>query len=151
APGLGQAPGGDWAYRGTYSRRVRFLPAPQHQHRAVSRLPANRWAQYLRGMPISCGGQDQPMAGFARISVILEEGHDGARRMIKEGVLDAAGQPLTAAYAVHVAAGQPRGVFMTRPGPILAALDVLTVTVRGRGGHASVPHRARDPVPAACE
>jgi len=91
------------------------------------------------------------MAGFARISVILEEGHDGARRMIKEGVLDAAGQPLTAAYAVHVAAGQPRGVFMTRPGPILAALDVLTVTVRGRGGHASVPHRARDPVPAACE
>jgi amidohydrolase len=80
-----------------------------------------------------------------------EEGHDGARRMLEEGVLEAAGQPLTAAYAVHVAAGQQRGVFMTRPGPIMAALDVLTVTVRGRGGHASVPHRARDPVPAACE
>lgn len=33
----------------------------------------------------------------------------------------------------------------------MAAVDVLEVTVRGRGGHASMPQRARDPVPAACE
>ena len=80
-----------------------------------------------------------------------EEGHDGARHMIGEGVLEAAGQPLQAAYAIHVGAATPRGVFATRPGPILAALDLLDVTVRGRGGHASMPHRAHDPVPAACE
>jgi amidohydrolase len=80
-----------------------------------------------------------------------EEGHDGARHMIEEGVLEAAGRPLAAAYAVHVLSAWPRGVFATRPGPILAAVDVLEVTVRGRGGHASVPHRAHDPVPAACE
>jgi amidohydrolase len=80
-----------------------------------------------------------------------EEGHGGARHMIEEGVLEAAGQPLAAAYAVHVLSAWPRGVFATRPGPILAAVDVLEVTVHGRGGHASAPHRAHDPVPAACE
>jgi amidohydrolase len=43
------------------------------------------------------------------------------------------------------------GVFSTRPGPMLAAADEITVTVHGRGGHASQPHRAADPIPAACE
>jgi amidohydrolase len=42
-------------------------------------------------------------------------------------------------------------VFAARPGPALAASDSLTVTVHGRGGHASTPHRSLDPIPAACE
>ncbi len=42
-------------------------------------------------------------------------------------------------------------MFSTRPGAMLAAADQITVTVRGRGGHASQPHRAADPIPAACE
>jgi hippurate hydrolase len=33
----------------------------------------------------------------------------------------------------------------------MAASDTLHVTVRGRGGHGSQPHRAADPIPAACE
>ena len=33
----------------------------------------------------------------------------------------------------------------------MAAADTLHVTVRGRGGHGSQPHRAADPIPAACE
>ena len=81
-----------------------------------------------------------------------EEGHDGARLMIEEGVLDVAGQPPAAAYALHVSAARwPRGAFVTRPGPLLAASDHLSVTVHGVGGHGSAPHRAKDPVPAACE
>src|SRR5215472_10993974 len=81
-----------------------------------------------------------------------EEGYAGARYMINEGVLDAAGQRPGAAYALHVTSNRlPRGVFSTRPGPLLAAADQITVTVRGRGGHASMPHRAADPVPVACE
>src|SRR5258705_9405923 len=39
------------------------------------RLSANRWAQSPQGCRVSCGGQDQPMAGFARISVIPVSGH----------------------------------------------------------------------------
>ena len=42
-------------------------------------------------------------------------------------------------------------MFSTRPGPVLAAADQITVTVHGRGGHASTPHRAADPIVVACE
>ncbi len=81
-----------------------------------------------------------------------EEGCDGAGYMIAEGVLDAAGSRPVAAYALHVmSAGWPLGTFTTRPGPMLAASDGLNVTVRGVGGHGSAPHRARDPIMAACE
>jgi hippurate hydrolase len=81
-----------------------------------------------------------------------EEGYAGARQMIAEGVLDAAGERPVAAYGLHVTSNRlPCGVFSTRPGPMLAAADQITVTVHGRGGHASTPHRAADPIVAACE
>ncbi len=81
-----------------------------------------------------------------------EEGYAGARYMIEEGVLDAAGERPAAAYALHVASAQlPTGVFSTRPGPMMAAAEVLDVTVRGHGGHGSQPHHAVDPIPVACE
>ncbi|MGH3254179.1 MAG: M20 metallopeptidase family protein [Streptosporangiaceae bacterium] len=81
-----------------------------------------------------------------------EEGYSGARHMITEGVLDTAGERPVAAYALHVTSNRlPCGMFSTRGGPMLAAADRITVTVRGRGGHASTPHRAADPIPAACE
>ncbi|MBB2945591.1 hippurate hydrolase [Actinoplanes lutulentus] len=81
-----------------------------------------------------------------------EEGQRGAKIMIDEGVLDAAGSRVVAAYALHVAAtALPLGVFATRPGTVLAASDSVTVTVTGKGGHGSSPHLAIDPVPALCE
>jgi amidohydrolase len=81
-----------------------------------------------------------------------EEGYSGAKFMIDEGVLDAAGERPAAAYALHVSSAErPAGVFYTRPGPMMAAADVLSVTVRGHGGHASRPHNADDPIPVACE
>src|SRR5205823_8282318 len=67
-----------------------------------------------------------------------EEGHGGARYMIEEGVLDAAGERASAAYALHVASAElPFGVFSTREGPMMAAADALDITVTGRGGHGS--------------
>jgi amidohydrolase len=81
-----------------------------------------------------------------------EEGPGGARYMIDEGVLDAAGKRPAAAYALHVGSSElPLGVCSLRPGTALAAADVLDVTVRGHGGHASKPHLAADPIPVACE
>jgi len=38
-----------------------------------------------------------------------------------------------------------------RPGPLLASADVVDIRVRGRGGHASMPHLAADPMPVAAE
>jgi amidohydrolase len=81
-----------------------------------------------------------------------EEGPGGARIMVGEGVLDAAGDRPAAAYALHVASGLlPLGLLASRAGTVMAAADTLHVTVHGRGGHGSQPHRAADPVPAACE
>ncbi len=81
-----------------------------------------------------------------------EEGCYGARQMIAEGLLEAAGERPAGAYALHVSSYElPAGVFSTRPGPMLAAADFLDITVQGRGGHASAPHLSADPVPAACE
>ena len=81
-----------------------------------------------------------------------EEGPGGGRIMVEEGVLDAAGERPVAAYALHVASGLlPFGLCASRAGTIMAAADTLHVTVHGRGGHGSQPHRAADPIPAACE
>jgi amidohydrolase len=81
-----------------------------------------------------------------------EEGYAGAKYMIEEGVLDAAGERAAAAYALHVASADlPTGVFSTRQGPIMAAAEVLDVTVTGHGGHGAQPHHAADPIPATCE
>ncbi|MFK0097956.1 M20 family metallopeptidase [Streptomyces sp. NPDC091040] len=81
-----------------------------------------------------------------------EEGMGGAPLMIEEGVLDAAGTRVVAAYALHVtSAVLPVGTAAVRPGPMLAASDEVTVRVVGAGGHGSSPHLAKDPVPAVCE
>ena len=81
-----------------------------------------------------------------------EEGYHGARYMLEEGLLDAVPEaPVVGAFALHVFANQPSGVVSVRPGPMMAAADHWEVTVRGRGGHASMPHAAADPVPVAAE
>jgi hippurate hydrolase len=80
-----------------------------------------------------------------------EEGYDGARHMIDEGVLDAAGRRPDAAYALHVLSNLTPGIGTSRAGALMAASDALTVTVHGRGGHGAAPNLAADPVPAACE
>ncbi|WP_456825358.1 M20 metallopeptidase family protein [Cellulomonas sp. P5_E12] len=81
-----------------------------------------------------------------------EEGNHGARLMIEEGVLDAAGDRVVAAYGLHVMSSMlPTGLVISRAGTMLAAADSVVVTVHGRGGHGSMPHLAADPVPVAAE
>jgi hippurate hydrolase len=79
-----------------------------------------------------------------------EEGFHGARVMIDEGLLEGDLRP-DAAFAIHQTPNIPAGVVGTRPGALLAATNALHVVVRGRGGHASMPHHAVDPIPVACE
>ena len=84
-----------------------------------------------------------------------EEGMGGAKTMIEEGLLDAAaatgGERPTGALAVHISTSYPSGEVHIRPGPQMAATDVIRITVRGRGGHASEPHAAVDPITIAAE
>ena len=77
-----------------------------------------------------------------------EEGHHGARYMLEDGLID----PLPdAAFALHIMPNAPHGIFTGRAGPLLASADKLHMTISGKGGHASMPHDALDPVPIACE
>ena len=76
-----------------------------------------------------------------------EEGDGGAVQMIEQGVLDG----VDGAFALHVAPNVPSGILAWKPGPAMASADTMTITVTGRGGHASTPHWATDPVPVACE
>ena len=81
-----------------------------------------------------------------------EEGFGGAKTMIEEGLLEAAGSTApTGALAVHIGTRYPTGEVHLRPGPQMAATDVIRITVRGRGGHASAPHLALDPIAVAAE
>jgi hippurate hydrolase len=77
-----------------------------------------------------------------------EEGFSGARVMLNEGLLDI--QP-AAAFALHATPRWASGTLSTRPGPVLASSDTFKIVIKGRGGHASAPHMAADPVPVACE
>ena len=79
-----------------------------------------------------------------------EEGYGGARILIGEGLLDAEPR-VDAAFAIHVDSSLSCGRIATRPGPILAAGDLISIDITGRGGHASMPHLAVDPIPVACE
>lgn len=80
-----------------------------------------------------------------------EEGPGGAKIALDEGLLDFPGEEVAAAYALHIITSAPLGVIAVRPGPQFASADTFTVTVHGRGGHASTPELANDPLPVACE
>jgi amidohydrolase len=81
-----------------------------------------------------------------------EEGPGGAEPMLEEGLLEVAGRPVDAAYALHVSSSEyPRGQWFSRPRELMAAVDTVAIRVTGAGGHGSQPHHALDPVPALCE
>jgi amidohydrolase len=81
-----------------------------------------------------------------------EEGFHGARYMLEEGLLDVVpGAPVSGAFALHVISTMTSGSIQVRPGPTMAAADQWRMIVHGRGGHASMPHAACDPVPVAAE
>ncbi len=76
-----------------------------------------------------------------------EEGHAGARVLIEEGLLDG----VDGAFAIHVNPVLRAGAVALKAGALLAAGDVFSIDLKGRGGHASEPHHTRDPIPVACE
>ena len=83
-----------------------------------------------------------------------EEGKHGARFMLEEGLLEegphGAGD-VARAFAIHISTRYASGVVALRAGAMLASADRIEATVRGRGGHASTPHLALDPVTVTAE
>jgi len=73
-----------------------------------------------------------------------EEGGAGGKVMVDEGLFTRF--PMDEVYALHNWPGMPAGQIAVRPGPMMAATDEIKLKVRGRGGHAALPHLAVDPV-----
>jgi amidohydrolase len=76
-----------------------------------------------------------------------EEGGNGALAMIEDGALEA--PKVDAAFGLHIMNNIPIGSVAATCGPIMGSVDKFTVRIRGRGGHAAMPHEAVDPVLAA--
>jgi hippurate hydrolase len=115
-------------------------------------LPLDHVSQH-EGLMHACG-HDLHVAGLVGAARILhalrdelagdvvfmfqpgEEGPGGAAPMIEEGLLEAAGRRVDAAYALHVYSSElPLGTWFGRPGPLMAAADEVVVRVVGEGGH----------------
>jgi hippurate hydrolase len=75
-----------------------------------------------------------------------EEGAGGAKRMVDEGLFQQF--PCDAVFALHNAPGQPVGTLAFRAGAALASADAVTITIKGKGGHAAMPQRSHDPIVA---
>ncbi len=73
-----------------------------------------------------------------------EEGGGGGRKMVEEGLFERF--PANEVYALHNWPGLPPGKIAVRAGAMMAATDEIQITVRGKGGHAAMPHLAVDPV-----
>jgi hippurate hydrolase len=78
-----------------------------------------------------------------------EEGGGGAREMIKDGLFEQF--PMDAVFGMHNWPGGQTGQFAASPGPVMASSNEFLITIRGKGGHAAMPHNALDPVPVACQ
>jgi amidohydrolase len=131
-------------------------------------LPINEktgkpWASKTSGKMHACGhdGHTAMLLGAAKylaetrnfpgtLAVIFqpaEEGGGGGREMVKDGMMERCA--ISEVYGMHNLPGLDVGRFATRSGPIMASTDEFQVTVRGRGGHAALPHTTIDPVMVA--
>lgn len=68
----------------------------------------------------------------------------GAKAMIAKGVLQ--NPRVDAAFGLHVWQHLPVGKVVIKPGPLFASIDVITLKVKGLGGHGAAPHYTVDPV-----
>ncbi|MCM2477724.1 amidohydrolase [Rhizobium sp. CG5] len=76
-----------------------------------------------------------------------EENFGGAKMMIEQGFLDH--YPVDFLFALHNMPALETGKFSLRRGAMMASIDVVAVTITGRGGHGALPEQTADPVVAA--
>ena len=127
------------------------------------------WASVHPGLMHACGhdGHTAMLLGAARylaetrnfdgtVYLIFQpaeevggEGSSGGSRMVAEGLFDRF--PAERVFGLHNWPDLPLGRFAMGTGPVMAAVDEFTITLRGKGGHAAMPHQCRDALLAGCQ
>ena len=80
-----------------------------------------------------------------------EEGHDGAGVMLSQDMHLVSGELPIAAYGIHVFSSDDAGIFASRKGTMMASAGDVIVTLKGKGGHGSMPWDAVDPITGMVE
>lgn len=85
------------------------------------------------------------------IKLIFQPGEEqspgGASLMIAGGVLEHPG--VEAIFGLHVDPSLPSGTVGFRPGQYMASADEIHIKIKGKSGHAALPHLAVDPISIA--
>ena len=71
-----------------------------------------------------------------------EEGGAGAKAMIDDGLITRFN--IDEFYGIHNMPGIETGKFAIRQGPLMASADRFKIILKGKGGHAAMPHLAVD-------
>jgi len=78
-----------------------------------------------------------------------EEGFGGGEKMIQDGLFN--DHKIDEVYALHNWPELPLGHFGISTGAMMAAVDEYDIIVKGKGGHAALPHLAIDPIVIASQ
>lgn len=78
-----------------------------------------------------------------------EETTGGARELCESGILEA--HHVTRVFGLHLWPGLPAGQVFTRPGPLMARANEVTVTITGKSVHLSRASQGRDALAAGAE
>jgi amidohydrolase len=89
--------------------------------------------------------RSRPNGGVRMLYQPAEEGANGARACVRDGVLDG----VSRAVGLHLWNPLPVGMVGVNRHALMAAVDEFTIDVEGRGGHGASPHEAADPILAA--
>lgn len=88
-----------------------------------------------------------------QVKLIFQPGEEkhpgGASLMIRDGVLE--NPKPDAIFAMHVYPHLPYGCIGYRAGQYMASADEIYITVKGKGGHAALPHQTIDPIVIASQ
>ncbi|MGD1903185.1 MAG: M20 family metallopeptidase [Geitlerinemataceae cyanobacterium] len=78
-----------------------------------------------------------------------EEGPGGAKPMIDEAALK--DPDVDAIVGLHLWNNLPLGTVGVRPGPMMAAVELFDLQIRGKGGHGGMPHQTTDAIVVASQ
>jgi len=78
-----------------------------------------------------------------------EENGLGAKAMLNEGILSSF--PISEIFALHNLPGTETGRIITRKGLICSSESLFEISLKGQGGHASMPHVGRDTISVGSE